>query len=253
MSRSIAVVLSFCALAASPALGALLVNEDFTHPDGNLVGQTPTPGPGATWAAHSGGGALPVQVLSGQITLAQGAGSREDVNAGTGATMGAGDKWYSAFDLTVPTVTGAITDVYFAMFLTGTSNFDARIWLTAPTASGFRLAISNDNSITDLDGEVRTGDLAFDTKYRVVTVYDYTAMSGKLWINPVLESDPSFDPTDPGFSDAAVAYAFRQAAGNSTQVIDNLMVGTTFGDVVPEPTTLALLAAAGMMFWHRRR
>jgi hypothetical protein len=256
MPKSIAaIVVSIALLATAPAWGTVLVSDTFTYPDGNLVGQTPPIG--ATWAAHSGAGAKAVQVASGHITLQQSTGSGEDVNVGAagGAALGAGGTWYAAFDLTVPAGAGT-SDVVFAHFLQGSTNFTSRVWLTAPSSSGYALALSNGSSITAA-GVAKTGDLAFDTTYRVVTSYDYDGMSGSIWIDPVTEASPSFAATDTvAFQDAVTAYAFRQATpatGSSTQIIDNLMVGTTFGDVVPEPATLTLLAAAGAMLWRRRR
>jgi hypothetical protein len=244
-------VAAACALglAVSMAQASILINETFDHPDGNLVGQTPIPGPGAAWTAFSGAGSTPVQVSSGRITLNQGAGTREDVASGTGSVMGSGDRWYAGFDVAV---TGANTNVYFGMFLQGTSNFLSRIWVTTPTSGGdYRLGFSNDNSITDNDGEVFSADLTYGTTYRLVSYYDYTAMQGKLWINPVNESSPGLLATDPGFSNPVTAYAFRQATGsNSVQTVDNLIVATTFAEVVPEPSSLVLLAVAAMI---RRR
>jgi len=233
-------------LLAGTANATILVQESFTHPDGNLVGQTPEVG--TTWATHSGTTG-PVLVSGGKITLVQS--NAEDVNSGTGSTMGAGSRWYAGFDLSIPSGT---TNAYFAMFMKGTSNFDGRIWVTAPASGGdYRLAISNDNSITDADGEVFTGDLTFGTKYRVVHYYDYTAMAAKLWIDPINESSPGFLAADPGYSDAVTAYAFRQGGGNSSQTIDNLVVATTFGEALPEPASLVLIALGGLAALRRRR
>lgn len=249
--KTLATILSVSLLAASSAWGAILVKETFSHPAGNLVGTTPEVG--SSWDAHSGKNNVPVKVSGGSITLAQGDGSREDVNVNTGTTMVAGDKWYAAFDLTVPFIS-SVNDTYFAMFLSGTSSFDARVWITAPYGPiGYRLAMSNDNEITSGNGEVRTNDLAFGTTYRIVTMYDYSAQAGKLWINPTTESDPSFAPTDPGTSYSITSYAFRQAAGNTTQIIDNLVVATTFAEAVPEPATIGLLLLGLPLLRRSRR
>lgn len=229
------------ALIASTGSAAMLVNEPFSYPDGALVGNTPLPGPGGTWGTHSGT-AGQVQVSGGQITLIQG--NSEDVNIPLGQTMGPGDRLYAAFNLTL-TASANPTNVYFAMFMEGTSFFTGRIWVTAPTGTGYRLAISNDNSITDNDGEVFTGDLAFSTTYRVVHSYDYDSGVGRLWINPIDETSSSVAASDPGFSDAIGAYAFRQAAGNSTQVIDNLCVATTFNEALNCEPSQALSANGG--------
>ena len=66
-------------LLSQAAIAAIIVDEEFTHADGDLVGETPTPGPGAAWAAHSGAGNKAIQVSSGTISLDQSAGSGEDV------------------------------------------------------------------------------------------------------------------------------------------------------------------------------
>ncbi|MGN6367361.1 MAG: PEP-CTERM sorting domain-containing protein [Phycisphaerae bacterium] len=247
------------AFGLASAHANILVNESFTHPDGNLVGQTPETG--AAWAAHSGAGSTPVQVASGTAVLNQGSGSREDVNAGFdgGYTLGAGGKLYAAFDVTITDPGAAITSGYFAHFLQGSSNFASRVWVTAPTTSGYRIALSNGGSLSPASGSAGfSSDLAFGTTYRVVTSYDFDAMQGALWINPVTESSTSATATDPGFADPVTSYAFRQAAGNTVETIDNLTVATTFqealtGHAVPEPASLGVLAIGGLALLSRRR
>jgi hypothetical protein len=242
---------AICVLAfgAQASLGALLVSDNFDRAAGNLVGTTSTSG--GVWGTHSGAGVGPVQINNNRIAIVQGTGYNEDVNIPLGKTMAAGDVFYSAFDLTLDAAANP-SNVYFAMFMAGTSSFDGRIWATAPTTSGYRLALSNDNSITDADGEVFSGDLAFGTTYRIVHSYDFSAKKGTLWISPVDQTSPSLTATDAGYSDAITSYAFRQAGGNSTQYIDNLAVGTSFADVVPEPASLMLLGLGGL-FLRRRR
>jgi hypothetical protein len=238
-------------LATSAAQADILVNENFTHPDGNLVGQVPTPGPGLAWAAHSSAGLNPVQVSSGHIIINQ-ASSSEDVNVDTGMVMGTGDLWYAAFDFSN---TGGSSSAYFAHFLENASNFVSRIWVTAPAAGGdFRLAFSNDNSITDGDGEVFSADLTYGTTYRVVSSYDFTAQQGTLWIDPINESSPSMTATDPGYSDACFGYAFRQGGGGTQQIVDNLVVATTFDEAltgVPEPASFVLLGIGALLLRRR--
>ena len=237
--------------AASSANAAVLISDAFPT-DGDLAGTTPATG--SAWAVFSGDGGIDITVAAGKATLAQGSGGREDLNVNFdgGYTLGAGGKLYSSFDLVVPEVTGAITSTYFALFFRNSSTFNTRLWIAAPTTGGYRLAVSGDASITDADGEVFSDDLAFGTSYKVVTMYDYDTGDSTLWINPVNESSPSATTADGTFSDAIVGYGFRQAAGNTTQVIDNLVVGTTFGDVIPEPASVSLLAVGSLALLRRR-
>lgn len=251
MKKAILAAVAAFGLAAGAHAG-LEISDGFAYPDGNLVGGIPAVG--GPWAAHSGAGVTPVLVSGGAISLAQGAGTREDVNAPfANGPMAAGDVYYAAFDLTIADPGAAITSGYFAHFLETTTTFGGRLWITAPTTSGYRLAISNDASITDADGEAFTSDLAFGTTYRVISSYNHDAGTGSLWIDPTDLSSSSISATDPGFVDEMFAYGFRQAGGNTVQVIDNLAVGTTFNDVVPEPTMLGLVGLAALALVSRRR
>ena len=57
-----------------------------------------------------------------------------------------------------------------------------------------------------------------------------------------------------GSANAAIsAFALRQAGGNSSQTIDNLLVATTFGEVIPTPGSAALVTLGGLMIAGRRR
>ncbi|MBK8268998.1 MAG: hypothetical protein IPK83_12110 [Planctomycetes bacterium] len=252
---SLAVAITALCISSVTTQATILVNENFNREDGNLVGTNPTPGPGGTWATHSGATG-PVQIVDNTIYLSQNASTiaAEDVNVSTGGAMEAGDRLYAGFDVIVEQPGSSISNVYFAHFLQGSTNFTSRLWVTAPTASGFRLALSNDNSITDADGEVFTGDLALGTTYRVVISYDFTGQNGSLWIDQALESGSSITAADPGFSNAVSAFAFRQGSPSgsltTTQTIDNLCVGTNYGEAytcVPEPATLSCWPSARLL------
>ena len=243
-------VLSFGLLGINQSRADILFSDNFnSYSPGNLVGQ-------GSWAAHSGAGAKPVQVSGGAITLQQSAGSGEDVNHALGATMGAGNTWYYSFDVTA---SGSSAEVYFAMFLQGTSNFEGKLFVEPFAGSDFTLGISGSAST----GPTTWGTgLSFGTDYRVVVAFNYDTKLASLWVNPTSEASPSVSNTG-SFQDAATAIAFRQATptSNSSQIIDNLVVATSFqealtGVSVPESSSLALIligGLAGLVALRRKR
>ena len=232
---------AFTVLAALPSYGAVVLSDTFTYANGNLAGT-------GSWTAHSGAGNIPVQVASNAITLTQGAGSREDVNKALSATITTGQVFYAGFDLTV---NDGSTEVYFAHFMYNNTGFTSRLFVTTPTTAGFQLGISANASSAD----VKSGtDLAFGTTYRVVQSYNFDTGAAQLWVNPTTIASPSVTSTSLDPSRAVGQFGFRQAAGNSTQLIDNLQVATTFGEAaaIPEPSS-ALLGAMGALALLRRR
>ncbi len=240
MSKQVqAIVLSaaLAAVAATTAQASVLANETFTYNNGNLVGN-------GGWAAHSGAGSVPVQVTSGAAVLAQGSLTREDVNLGVTA-IGAGQTYYAGFDLTNA---GGNQTVYFAHFLQGASTFRGRVFITAGSSGDFTVGLSD---TATLNQTWATG-LTFGTTYRVVVSYDFDTGTNKLWVNPATESSTSLTAT--GTASTAVAgFALRQAAGNSVQTIDNLIVATSFAEAVPTPGSAALLGIGGLIAMRRRR
>jgi len=226
-------LLSFVLWGTCHSQAGVLFSANFDgYANGNLVGQD-------NWAAHSAAGLVPVQVVNGAIVLNQGSGSREDVNHDLGATMGAGDTWYYSFDASV---SGGNTSVYFAMFLQGTTSFVGRLYVTPFSGSDFTFGLGG----SSLASTWASG-FSFNTVNKIVVSYDYSSQIATLWVNPTSPSSTSIT-YNTTFSDAISAIAFRQAAGNSSQTIDNLVVGTSFNDVVPvpEPSTLALGLVGGL-------
>jgi PEP-CTERM motif len=241
--------MAWCIGGTSTAQGAIILKESFTHDDGALEGQSPEIG--GAWASHSGDGTNDVQVVSGQAKLNQ-PGSGEDIHSdfSTGA-IGAGATIYSSFDLTVPVPGTAVNDVYFAHFKDNGNFFGARIWMTAPTSNGYRLALSNDNSITDADGEVFWGsDLLFGATYQVMSSYSYDTGVTSLWVDPASQASTSITAADGFAGDGFTNYSLRQSTASTMQLIDNLVVATSFEEArtggVPEPASLSLLGLAGL-------
>ncbi len=235
-------------LAATTAQAALLVYEDFSHPDGNLVGQTPTPGPGATWAAHSSGGTNPIQVTSGAAVLQQASGGREDANTSF-ATRSATDTTFMRFDFSLPsgqTVDPDANGLYFAHLKDSGTAFRARVGVLSPTDGGdYKLAINASGSML-VDGTLWPTELSFDTTYTAVASYDAATGESKLWLDPVDESSTNISNSAGGATGTLIeAFALRQSNDyTGSQIIDNVCVATTFGDAlncVPEPASIVIL------------
>jgi hypothetical protein len=233
-------VLALAVLADNHA--SVLFQDDFNYADGDLTTVS-----GGTWFAISGAGAMPIQVLNDQVILNQGAGSREDDSALLGATMGAGDIWFYSLQVSV---TSNNSNVYFASFQESSSIFNARLFVTAFGGSDFTFGIGETSTLGATWG---TG-LTYGVTYTVVVGYEFDTGITTLWVNPIDQSSTSvsFDGVN---SDEIVQFGLRQATGaTSTQTIGSVVVGTSFGDVIPEPTTAALLVGGlGSMVWIRRR
>jgi len=280
--RMVMVVVAISAVAGF-ANATVLVSDNFnSYPLGNLI---TTPAQGG-WNIHSGDNTQkPIQVVpstlanpdGNAIVLQQGTGSGEDVNTPVGGTMSSSNNlWYSGFDLKVSGSSPLTTQDYFAMFLQGTSSFTAKVFLLPHTGAGvdghdFALGIQGTSGSTLTVGTYgaiwAATDFSYGSTHRVVTAYDYTALTCKLWIDP----DPALGPDGNTFiqvvsqyANADTAYAFRQSSvTTSQQMIDNLVVasdGNGFaqaaGAPVPEPGSIALLAGAmvaGLSWAARRR
>lgn len=230
--------IAICVMQSAAANGAMLLTDDFDY-----VGALTSNG----WTAHSGAGAKVIMSDGTNATVVQSAGSGEDVNRNTGEVMGAGDKWYAGFDVAV-TGTGAAvaTSTYFAHFLEGTSTFESRLFVTAPAGGGnYRLAFSNSSTIAS----TWASDFTFGDTHRVVMAYDYTSGASTLWVDPVNEASTSI--SGPAlFSDEITSFALRQnTGGDSSQLIGNLFVATSFNEAlsgIPEPASLVLVGLAGL-------
>lgn len=228
----------------------LIWTEDFTYPDGALTNVS------SLWTTHSGT-ANPILISGNMVAgMSAGGGSREDSNRLLDTTYSTG-LLFAGFDLTL-----SITPVGSAYFLhfkdATTSGFRARVFLSEPTATGFRLGLENDGGDNAAALPV-TSDLEVGSTYRVILGYDTAAGTSRLWVNNLSESSPTLEDTTAASPLTITALALRQG-GSATATytgldIDNLIVATDFVSVVPEPSTyaLGLLGLATLFFLRRRK
>jgi hypothetical protein len=249
------VLVAAVVLGAASARATVLASDNFdAYSNGPLVGQA-----GSTWVAYSGATANNVLNQQDVVTSA----NSQDVGLPFSSAQGAGTIVYAGFDVNQTTMTGPTTS-YFAHFKDSTTfNFFGRTYVSNSSPGVVMFGIANGSSQV---GIPFTTGVATGTWNRLVISFDQTGASAvsKLYLGPVNDSniadfqvitasDASF-PTN--FNIAQ--FALRQASastGAGTELLDNVLVGQSFGEVVvPEPSTV-LLVGAGMLglFAARRR
>ena len=221
---------------SSPA--AVLLQDDFSYPDGPLV-----TAPATQWTHHSGNTSGQVEVSSGVAILSQT--ENEDINGPLAGqpygSSGTTNILYSKFTVSFSALPTGSGGFYFAHFKDGTptagTGFRARIFaLTNGAAPGsFRLGIANGAGTASA---TNNSDLALNTTYTVVSRLVINNSSSTLWINPLDETSSSVSGSDSQSAITVTSYAFRQPGtattpGSPTVSIDDLVVGTQFSDAVP--------------------
>lgn len=223
-------------LVAAPAsAGTTLLSETFSYADGGIT--TVSAG---NWLNHSGTG-TDVQIVSSRAVGDMN--TTPDVNRSF-AAQSATAKTYACFTVTIPApaVAGPPRTNYFLhMKDTGTTNFVARVFVTASGGS-FTLGISASSSTI---GATWPTALTYGQPYSVVTSYNASTGTAEMWVNPVTEASPAKITATGGAPGTLVsAVALRQSSTGTgslwTYIVDDLGVGTTFGDAcvlsAPTPT-----------------
>jgi hypothetical protein len=246
---------------ASAAPAAILFTETFSYPDGHLASSPPSGGvSGGLWIVHEAFTPYRLDVSNGKVTVFQASRTLcvacvtshgEDVHRDF-PVLAVGQTVFAGFDVTA---SGNDDVVYFAEFM----GAPTRLFVIPFTGSNFTFGIGNGVSPT-------TGwasGLTFGTTYRVVMSYEFDTGRAKLWVNPANESSTNVQAA--GFASLTVsAIALRQyyiatIGIPSRQVLDNLVVGTTFNDVlaIPAPTlpgdfnNNGIVDAADYVVWRK--
>jgi len=228
-----------CALLAAwtPGGGAVLFEDTFTYPDGDVVGAV-----GSPWAPHSAAGSGPVSIQQGWLVLS--ADGAEDISAllegAPYATDGSAGPLYAGFTLEVtalPSTGGA----YFAHFRNTASSHRGRLWISQSGAAegSYRLGVGNSSGADATTGPW-DADLQPGTPHRVVLRYVPETGLSTLWVDPGSESDPGVTATDaPGIT-AISNFSLRQSGDIGQLRIDDLAVSDRFDEVLRNGMRLAV-------------
>lgn len=233
------VLMAAMAAIGSTAFGQVVLNDDFTYPDGALIGQ-------GTWAQTGTVVTNPIQVLSGKAVL-----------------TGSGQDLYEPFTSVVPHTDGNGITVAFTLNVTsatsggdyfahltdvvgGASNFYGRIY-TKTTTGGILLGIASASG-----GAVYgTTVLSLSTDYQLSLAWTFVAganndtfvlsVGGTAYVNTTATAEPT----------TIAEFNLRQGGSSApTVTVDNVLV-----TAVPEPASMAFLGlgAVSLMVLRRRR
>ena len=228
------------------AFGDLLFTETFSYADGSLTGVS-----SGAWSRYSGTDdpGTPT-VSSGHAVVDRG--DSDDVGR-TFFSAGASNAGsvYVKFDLNMTTAPASLATGYnFFGLGQGTTTLRDRLYVTTDGVTGgdYRIGCGNNSA-----GVWWASDLDLDTTYSLVLRSDLDSDTTYLWIDAASEGDTSVNVTDAD-TYAVDSVKLRQSTGIGIMNIDNMLVGTSFGDVIPEPTTFALLSLSlGMLALYRRK
>ena len=222
--------LGLSAVLFSPAAAIVHWSETFAYPNGGLVA-----GSGGNWATHSGAG-TDIQVTSG---VAVGDMNQAPDDNRTFTAQDTTVKTYACFRVMIPSIAGAPRTNYFAHLKDGTTtNFVCRVFV-APQGTTFSFGLSVFSGTMAIQWPTA---LNYDQWYTVAIKYDPVGSSDtcELWVDPVDESSPKITATAIVPSFGVSAFALRQSStGTGTAWrfnVDNIMVGSDFADLCPNPT-----------------
>ena len=240
MLRNLLAVLAIVGWA-SAAPAEVLFTETFSYPNGNLATAPPEGGvSGGLWTR-----AVNTSIVSPNVAVSDGKVTLHQRPSPGGVVLNSGEDVYRGFSAPTPGQT------IYAGFDVSTSGSNASVefvWLrnalfVAPPVSGgdFTFGIGyifNTNPVISWPG-----GLSFNTTYRTVLSYEPATGISKLWVNPVdqLSTNVSFtNSASGGVSSVVLLQGFtggQWSTPSSVQVIDNIVVGTSFNDVLAVPAS----------------
>lgn len=241
MKKTILTTLGTLSLATLSSHAAILYNEDFdVISDGDLTAD-------ANWTAFSGADQS-LDVASGVVTgIGSGAEDAERTFADTSGVY---------FGIDVNVSDDANSDYVMGFRDDGANAL--RVFLSGDGAN-IAVGVNSGGTGSASAGATSVTTFALNTTARIVGFADGTG-TVSAWINP---STGDLGTPDVTFTNADVgdltSFYFRQGGnwdnGAAAWTADNLIVATTFTEVipVPEPSSIALLGLAGLATLLRRR
>jgi hypothetical protein len=149
---------------------------------------------------------------------------------------------YASFSATIPGSTGLGSSTYFAFFCDTNYDYRCRLFIVTNGAApgNYRIGVANVSSSTT---NIVQTDLVPGNTYTVAMRYILNSGISTVWVNPGTENtgDPTVSATGTGIvnigggspGSSTCGFGLRNAAGLPNLTLGNLIIGTTFGDVIP--------------------
>jgi PEP-CTERM motif len=242
------------ATAGMTAQAAVIGTEGFDYPSNqSLVGQSGGTGwdldANSTPSAWTQESNYNPPVVNGEVYT--GWGSRDRISRDFGAAIQGTGKVFFAVDVVMQpgTRTAGISWVDFGS--------PRKVFGLIDQTGKF--GVANDWYQNPVDpAELSSLDVVFGQRYRIVGLVDYTAPDAsrvKFWVDPEVGDEGS--PIATGQANAFWISGINLYSGGTDSAVsavwDNLIVATSFSEVVPEPTSLLALGAVSMAALARRR
>jgi hypothetical protein len=219
-------------LSVSPQYGVILSDNfnytDFLQDTALYGADAPQDSP---WG-HASGTNYDLLVINGAAQLSFE--RSEDLAANLAYSPFAADSGvllYASFSITFSNLPSTAGDyfVHFQDSIAGTTFRDKLYASTTNAAAGlFRLGVANAANTVSAQFPL---DLTTNQSYFVVTRYNTGTGESVLWVNPNNESSTSAVAQDSTTAAIVGAFGLRQTTGIGISYLDNLLVGTAFGDV----------------------